>query len=149
MQIDFNKINRGIFFIFYDDEIDINLILKNIENMTCVNLNTPNSIIVNNYFKKNKLRIKSNLIKSYSNTPQEIFSVVSDLIEKNKDILMGTVGLSYDSIASIYFELKFILKNSKNKVFICHQRKIKKGEYEIFDAYSLIEDDIVSLFLSS
>lgn len=149
MKINFNNINKGIYFIFYDDEIDISLFSENFLNSVFVNLNHPNSIIANHYFRKNKLQFNSNLIKSYSNAPQEIFSVVIDLMKKNEKILIGTVGLSYDSIAAIYFELALILKDRKNLVFICHQRKTKKGDYEIFEGESLNESDIISLFLKS
>lgn len=146
MKIDFNKINKGIYFIFYDDEIDVSLFSENIENRIFVNLNNQNSIIVKTYFRKNKLRFSSNLIKSFSDAPQEIFSVVVDLIKKNKTILMGTVGLSYNSIASIYFELRLILEDREKLVFICHQRKIKKGDFEIFNGELLNEDEIINLF---
>jgi hypothetical protein len=150
MKLNLNMINKGIYFVFYDNGMDAILFLENIENSIFVNLNTKNSIMVNTYFQKNKLHFNSNLIKSYSNAPQETFSVVVDLIKKqNKKILMGTVGLSYDSIAAIYFELRGLLENMEKTVFICHQRKIKNGDYEIFEGELLNENDIISLFLNS
>jgi hypothetical protein len=151
MKIDFSNINRGIYFIFYDNERDVGLFLDNFENRIFVNLNlnNPNSVIAKTYFRKKRLRFSSNLLKSYSYAPQETFSVVVDLIKKNKEILMGTVGLSYDSIAAIYFELRLILGDDEKLVFICHQRKIKTGDYEIFGGDLLNEDDIINLFLKS
>ena len=115
-----------------------------------MNLNIPNDIKVNNYFLKNNLNFSSNLIKSYSNAPQETFSVVIDLINNHDEkILVGTVGLSFDSIVAIYFELKVLLENRKKTVLIFHERKIKKGDYEIFNGELLNGDDIFSLFLNS
>jgi hypothetical protein len=125
------------------------LFIENIEDRIFVNLNTQNSIMINTYFRRNKLRFNSNLTKSYSNAPQEVFSVVVDLIKKHKEVLMGTVGLSYDSIIAIYFELRCLLENMEKTVFICHQRKIKKGDYEIFDGELLNKNEIISLFLNS
>ena len=144
-----NNFTKGIYIIFYDNDIDIGLNVNNNDDTVFINFNIQNSITVNSYFRKNKLEFSSNLIKSYSNAPQETFSVVVDLLAKNKTIIVGTVGLSYDSIAGIYFELKNILMNSEKTVFICHQRKIQKGDYTILTEDLLNENAIVNLFLSN
>lgn len=149
MKLNFKDIDNGTYLVFYDNDIDLNLFLEHSKDNLFVNFGTKNSIKVNPYFRTNKLRFSSNLIKSFSNAPQEIFSVVVDLIKNNKDIFMGTAGLSYDSIAEIYLELKNLLQNTERRVFICYQRKIKKGEYEIFDGNLLNKYDIVDLFLNS
>ena len=150
MNLILNNIDKGIYFVFYDNVKNINFFLKNFEDKIFVNLNIPNAIKVNNYFQKNNLNFSSNLIKSYSNAPQETFSVVIDLINNHDEkILVGTVGLSFDSIVAIYFELKVLLENRKKTVLIFHERKIKKGDYEIFNGELLNGDDIFSLFLNS
>jgi hypothetical protein len=149
MKLNFKDIDNGTYLVFYDNDIDLNLFLEHSKDNLFVNFGTKNSIKVNPYFRTNKLRFSSNLIKSFSNAPQEIFSVVVDLIKNNKDIFMGTAGLSYDSIAEIYLELKNLLQDTERRVFIFYQRKIKKGEYEIFDGNLLNKYDIVDLFLNS
>ncbi len=149
MKTNFNEIDRGIYFVFYDDEKDFDLFARKVKNKVLVNLKNPNSIIVNTYFRKNKLKFCSSLVKSFSNAPQETFSVVANLINENKNVIFGTVGLSYDSIFEIYYELKLIMEFKQNIVFICHQRKNKKGVYEIFNGESINVNDIRSLFVNS
>lgn len=148
MTINFKNSIQNVYFVFYNSDIDINSFIQQNEDRVFVNLNIQNSIMANSYFRKNKLKFNSDLLESFSDAPQEIFSTVVHLLKKNRNIFVGTAGISYESIADIYFELKYMLKNTENKVFICHQKKTKKGIYELVEKDFLNKNDIMSLFLT-
>jgi hypothetical protein len=107
-----------------------------------VNIKHNNAIMSNIFFYDKKLKIKSKLIKSYSDGPNIVFSTVNYLSKKNKTIFLGTIGLSYDSIYDIISELKLLLENQDNSFIICHNR-MEFDKSEIFNIELMDYDEII------
>ncbi|QSB26505.1 hypothetical protein [Flavobacterium sp. CLA17] len=128
------KREKGIYLILCENENLIENDLNYLSDCIFVNLNLKKSIKVNQYFKKNKLDYIKNSLISASNLPNELYSVVNYLLKKTDCIVIGTAGLSFDSIVSIVEDVRFLHKE-KTIYFISYFKEdsIDFDSYKIFN----------------
>lgn len=135
--------------ILFDLNTDLNQIMLNFSNYVALNLGNDLSIKVEEVIKDRKSKVIYSSLSTSSEFPHDLLTSTIELLKNRENIFVGTYGLSYQSIAEICLELKKKYQDQKKIIFICHQRKIKKGDYEVYEGELLNENDIISLFLNS
>jgi len=104
----------GIYIVFSKDESIANTISHSNTGSRMLNLARPDAYKVPIYFKREKLQWIPGIITSHSEHPNNLFSSAIHLLQKTDCLVVGTAGLSYDSIIEImgYFAMNMPLGKS-------------------------------------
>jgi len=114
-----SQFSRGIYIVFCDDDSIADTILEGITPKVMLNLGRRDSLKVLDYFKRNKLRWTENQLGSYSEIPNQLLSGAADLLLKTDCLIVGTAGLSKNSILEVSAYLNKITDGTR-KVFLIH-----------------------------
>ncbi|KGO92124.1 hypothetical protein [Flavobacterium subsaxonicum] len=119
----YKDFSRDIYIVFSNDELLVDSIRAGSD--VLLNLGRPDSLKVPEYFKDNKPECISNVITSYSDHPNKLLSSLLHLLQVNSRLIVGTAGLSKDSIVEIINYLKTLSGVGKQIIFIhtTHQDK--------------------------
>jgi len=116
----------GIYVLISNAEKDVLDFLTR-DGLTILNLHFKEAIKVPVYFKQKKLKISNSSIDSHSDAPNQTQSVLLDLLKNSEQIIVGTAGLSADSINGIIEKVWDVIKPAQLVVFV-HIALVNRSE---------------------
>ena len=118
MHIDNQQFSPGLYIVFGKDESIADTILHGNTGSRMLNLARPDAYKVPFYFKREKLQWIPGIITSHSEHPNNLFSCAIHLLQKTDFLVVGTAGLSYDSIIEIIRYFAMNMPSGKRLFFI-------------------------------
>jgi len=139
------SLENGLYLILYENEAILTEKIMNIKEIVIVNFGCKSSLKIKKYFKENQLKIvESNLI-SKSEIPNEFFSVITHLLIHHKKLIIGTAGISFDSIATIADDIKNNVNKDQLICFVSTYNNLEKKDYEVLDILNMDKLEITTL----
>lgn len=126
---------KGAYILFCRDEDAVHQLGYN--NFTTLNLPHKESLKVIPYFDTHKLKIIESGIMSYSDSPNQTLACIIDLLQKNSKLLVGTAGLSNESIHSIIAETRMRIRADQTVVFVYPMANRKVQLVPVDDLFQL------------